>query len=777
MRILTRYILKEVASHAAIGGAIFTFVLFIRYLPHLLEMIVRNSASLGSVFEIVALTLPDMCTVTIPMAVLVGILLGLSRLAADSEITAMRASGIGVWSFVRVVGLVAVAAWGVSLCNTLYFAPHSAAAMIRLENSLANAQASFEVQPRVFYEDFKDYVLYVQDVRSGTGAANWRGIFLADVTQPNAPKITTADRATVVNGPAQTMTMRLRDGTESQVVPDQPGQYTISTFGQTDLPLQTGTQEDVRLGRSDTPILAMSNHELLARTHRKNGINYAIEFQKRLAYPAACLVLMLVGVPLGISSRRGGKGAGFVLTIALVFVYYFLSSTGTALARQGKLPVFLGVWQANLIFAMGGIVLLRQMATGGAAISALTSLGNWFRLRAEESTLSAEPVKITSRKRAPRGRFPLILDEYVLREFVMTFVMVLVTFVMLMLVFTFFELLSDIIRNKTPLVTVGAYLINLTPSMIYLITPLSVLIGVLVVFGIMNRNSELTAMKATGVSLYRITVPVVAIAAILSVSLFMFDELYLPQANRRQEALRNVIKGKPAETVEHPGRKWIFGQQRPGSPGRIFYYEYFAVDSSNPDNAAFGNISVFEFAPGSFNISKRIFASRAHWEPDLHTWVFEDGWDRTLDGAEITSYQEFQVKTFPELTEQPAWFGKEVRQSSEMSFGELAGYVHDLRQSGFNTVPLRVQLNHKLAYPLITLVMAVLAIPFAISMGKRGSLSSIAIAIGVAVAYFVVSGFFEAMGNVSWLPAFLAAWSPDFLFGLAGAYLLLRTPT
>ena len=147
MRILTRYILKEVASHAAIGGAIFTFVLFIRYLPHLLEMIVRNSASLGSVFEIVALTLPDMCTVTIPMAVLVGILLGLSRLAADSEITAMRASGIGVWSFVRIVGLVAVVAWGASLWNALYLAPRSAAAMIRLENSLANRRLPTRCNP------------------------------------------------------------------------------------------------------------------------------------------------------------------------------------------------------------------------------------------------------------------------------------------------------------------------------------------------------------------------------------------------------------------------------------------------------------------------------------------------------------------------------------------------------------------------------------------------------------------------------------------------------
>ena len=772
MRILTRYILKEVLSHAFIGGAIFTFVLFIRYLPALLDLLVRNSASLGSVLKIILFMLPDMLTVTIPMAVLVGILLGLSRLAADSEVTAMRASGIGVWSFVRVVGMIAVACWIVSLANTMYFAPRATAAMIRQEDSLANAQASYEVQPRVFYEDFKNYVLYVEDVRAGQGAANWRQIFLADVSDPDAPKITTADRATVVNGPNQTITMRLRNGAEHSTVAGQPNDYTVSTFAQTDLPLQTSGQEDVHLGKSDTPMLAMGNRELLSHTHGRNGRIFQIEFQKRLAYPAACLVLMLVGVPLGISSRRGGKSAGFVITIALVFAYYFLSSTGTALARQGKIPAFAGVWEANVLFAVCGIVLLRQMSTGGAALSALSSLGNWLRLRADRSAAPAGALRFSVRRRDTRGRFPLILDEYVLREFLVTFAMVLVTFVMLMLVFTFFELLGDIIRNQTPLVTVGEYLIDLTPSMIYLITPLSVLIGVLVVFGIMNRNSELTAMKATGISLYRITVPVLAIAAVLSVSLFIFDELYLPQANRRQEALRNVIKGKPAETFEHPGRKWIFGEQRPGQPSTIFYYEYF-----DPDIDTFGNISIFEFDPGTFALTKRISATAAQWQPNLHSWIFEDGWERTFNGPDILGYRTFSVSTFPEIHEAPSYFTREVRPSSEMSFSELARYIHSLRQSGFNTVPLRVQLNHKLAYPLITLVMGVLAIPFALSMGKRGSLSGIAVAIGVAITYYVISAFFENMGNVSWLPAILAAWSPDFLFGLAGAWLLLRSST
>jgi lipopolysaccharide export LptBFGC system permease protein LptF len=112
-----------------------------------------------------------------------------------------------------------------------------------------------------------------------------------------------------------------------------------------------------------------------------------------------------------------------------------------------------------------------------------------------------------------------------------------------------------------------------------------------------------------------------------------------------------------------------------------------------------------------------------------------------------------------------------------MSYSELSRYITDLKQSGFETGRLSVQLNKKIAYPLITLVMAILAIPFALSMGKKGSLTGIATAIGLAITYYVVSLIFESFGNVNTLPALLAAWAPDVLFGLTGAYLLLRTPT
>jgi len=781
VRILTRYILGEILSHTLIGLALFTFILFMPYLPNVLEMVVRNSSTFTDVVEIFLFTIPNLLRFTIPMSVLVGVLLGLSRLAADSEVVAMRASGLGIGYFVRVASIVAIAGTLLGLANSLYLEPRSNQAILDMQRQLETSQASYQIQRGVFYEEFKNFVLYVQNVHSGTGASNWDQVFMADVSDPTSPRVTTAASATVVSDSSQLLLMRLRNGAQHYLTPDQPDQYNISAFSTTDRPLELGSQSDVHLGRRDTAIYALPMGELLQRTREPDSKRYMIELNNRFAFPIACIVLMVVGVPLGVASRRGGKSSAFVYTILLVFFYYFLSSTGTALGKQNKVPAFLAVWSANLLFASAGAFLLWQMATGGSVLNAIMA---WAARTPTEQTTDPRKSKgafligwfdrLQSRRQPtkPRNTFPRILDEYVVREFLGTFLMVLSGFVLLMLVFTFFDLVGDIIRNHIHLATVGAYLVNLTPDMLYQIAPLAVLIAVLVTFGVLNRNSEITAMKATGISLYRLVVPVVSIAAILSISLFLFDQYYLPQANRRQEALRNIIKGKPPQTVLHPEHNWIFGQPRPGEPGRIFYYQFY-----DPDHKEFANLSVFEFDPSTFSLTRRIMAPRVYWDSDHDIWRFQNGWVRDMKGAETTGYREFKQLTFSEIHEDPGYFTKENWQSQEMNFPQLSSYIKDLRQSGFDTMRLRVALWHKLAYPLIAIVMAVLAIPFALSMGRRGSLSAIAIAIGVALAYWVIDGLFGAMGNVNYLPAAMAAWSSDVLFALVGGYLLLRTST
>ncbi len=774
MRILTRYILREVTSHALIGAAVFTFVLFTKDLGRILELVVRNSAPLPSVAELFFFTVPIAFTYTIPMGVLVGILIGLSRLAADSEITAMRASGIGVWTFLRIISIFAVAAWLLAAVNGVYVAPRSQAALGRLQERLKSSQISFQVQPRVFYEGFPHRVLYVQDVHSARGAAIWKGVFIADTSGPT-PRITLAQQGILVSEGPDTLHLHLTNGSTHEARPQDPDQYQISTFEQTDLPILLPQGEN-KQEEEPAPIAQTSTWNLPREAAKLNPVAarwYYIEFHRRFALPAACLVLALVGIPLGLSSKKGGKSMGFVLTIALVFAYYSVSLLGVSFARQGKISPALGAWLADIVFFLAGAFLLWRAEHKPFEIASISLRWNPFKKPLQERSVflpnrTEDAFKrAESRRRVFRARFPLILDDYVLRDFVIYFALVVGAFLLLLLVFTVFDLLGDILRNQISPLIVGAYLLNVVPFFLYGIVPLGILMAVLITFGLMQRSNEITAIKASGISIYRIIVPVLLVAGLAAGALFFSDQFYLPYTNKRQDALRNRIKGKPPQTFLNPSNKWIFGTH-----SAIYYYDFF-----DSDREQFDGLSVFQFDPATFRLTRRIYANRAHWDSRLQRWICTQGWERQFEGAAIEGYRPFDVVASDAITERPAYFEKEVKQSSEMNYQELQRYIHELQQSGFDVVRLRVQLQKKLAYPMIAVVMAVLAIPFALSAGKRGAITGVATAVGIAIVYTTVSSLFEAMGNISQLPPILAAWSPDLIFGLIGGYLILKVPT
>ncbi len=308
---------------------------------------------------------------------------------------------------------------------------------------------------------------------------------------------------------------------------------------------------------------------------------------------------------------------GFVLTIVLVFLYYFISLTGISLGRSGRIPPGVGVWAANFFFLLAGLFLLHRVERTVIDLGSLRSrLGRHSAMRFGTHRRKMPPNPPRRRMAAARRaagpahcprrfgvRYPLLLDELILRDFAMYLAMILLSFILLTLVFTFFELLGDIVRNHIPMIMVGQYLLNVTPSMIYIMTPLSVLLAVLTTIGLLQKSNEITAMKATGTSIYRVIFPIFVIAAAISTGLYFFDQLYIPAANQRQETLRNQIKGKPAQTYLRPDRKWIFGEHN-----TIYYYEFF-----DPDQNTFANITAFQFDPETFELTGRVHAARARW--------------------------------------------------------------------------------------------------------------------------------------------------------------------
>ena len=162
---------------------------------------------------------------------------------------------------------------------------------------------------------------------------------MANVSDPNAPVITTAESATVVNDNPQELLMRLRNGEQHEVTPPSPISTTSPLSPPPTCPSPSARRAMCTWAAWIPPSTPSPRHALLQRIHQPDGKRFLIELNNRFSYPAACLVLMLVGVPLGVVSRRGGKSSGFVFTLLLVVLYYVLSYTGESLARQDKLPV------------------------------------------------------------------------------------------------------------------------------------------------------------------------------------------------------------------------------------------------------------------------------------------------------------------------------------------------------------------------------------------------------------------------------------------------------
>ena len=781
LRILSRYIFREIVSSAVIGTVLFTFVLFLFRAGQLFELLVRRTASGEIVLYLFSLTLVQTLTLTIPMGVLVGILTGLGRMSGDGEVIAMRAAGIPSRRVVWPVAVFALLGLAASATVSLYLGPRALRESYRIQNRLRSSYLSSEIKPRVFEEGFPNTIVYVRDVTPAPGSvARWKGVFLADLRPPGqrsstsvrsavtGPRITVAEEAIAAPDPErnQIQLHLIRGGAHERST--DPALYDIYNFTQTDQILDTAPPAAARPRR---PFQEMNTGDLPHHArYGENWIEARIELYQRLALPAACLVLALAGVPLGMASRRSGKSTGVVLTVLLVFVYFTVLTGGINLAREHRAPAGPAVWGADALFALAGILLLAGLDAPGDRDwwSRVRRWGAGLRARYRAAAQRASNGGATPQTpQAPRPRFRFLfqlLDLYVLGSFLFYFFVLLASFVFLFYVFTFFELLGDMLANRIPLARFLTYLFYLTPQLIYTTAPVSVLVATLVAFGVLTKRNEITAFKACGVSLFRLALPVLLAAAALSFVLFGFDHYVLPEANRRQDAIRNEIKGKPVRTFLRPDRQWIFGR----GP-RIYYYNYF-----DQVRGLLGEVDIYEFHTDRFRMARHIHAERARWQDSLKAWVFEQGWFRDVRDGKVAAFESFTVKTFPELNEPPSYFLIEVKPSQQMNFRELRDYILVLTQSGFDTVRLEVQLHKKFSFPAFAFIMGLLAVPFAFLTGNRGALAGVTVSIGIAIVYWSVNALFEQMGNVSQLPPEVAAWSPDVVFALAGAYFLLR---
>jgi LPS export ABC transporter permease LptF/LPS export ABC transporter permease LptG len=771
MRLIDRYIGRQILSHTLLGLGIFTFVFFVPQLVRLMDLLVRHPAPWTTLGLLFLTTFPGIFSFTLPIGVLVGVLIALGRLSADSELIAMSASGMGRSRLLVPVGVLAFGATLVTFCMTLWLGPLSVRTYRSLEDRLRTGQASFQVEPRVFDERFPGLVLYVNDVEAA--ATRWHGVLLAGTDAKDVSRLTLAEEAIVIADRRESkFELHLRNGSVHEFSPSDPGHYSLSAFGERDWPVDVRGSETGRVSEPGVPGRTM---DMLLADRRKGARDADVEIHRRLSLPFACLSFALLALPLGARPRRGGRAAGFLITLLLICGYYLMFTIGAGLARQGSVPVWIGIWSPNLLTAVLGVVLLprvERMPGSSRLSSAFASVKSWQvwsvfphhespASRADNGATWQRPV------RKGRGGIPQLLDIYLLKSFLFYFLLLTVGFIFLFEVFTFFELLDDVARHRTPLLDVLNYFRYLASYLFYQLAPLAALVAALVTLGVMAKNNELVAFKAAGISVYRISLPLLLAGAALAAGLVLMDDTYLPYANQRQDALRNQIKGRPAQTYYQPSRQWIFGQN-----SKVYNYEFF-----DPDQELFGGLNAIEIDPATFEVRRRIYAARAHWDKQQQVWILQSGWVRDFDHGQVSKYVPFLGTALTELNEPPSYFYREVRQSYQMSWWELRHYITELSQAGFDVARLSVQLQRKLSFPLMAPVIIFLAIPFSILVGTRGAVGGLALGVGIAIVYWAASALTEAMGAVGQLPPLLAGWAPDTIFGFLGLYFFLRMPT
>jgi len=805
LKYFDRYLLREIIPPFFIGLLIYSFVLLMNQIFLLSELFIAKGVAFTSVTLIFVYLVPAVLAFAVPMSVLMGILAGLSRLSSDSEIIAFRTLGIRNSRILWPVFLFAFAGWLVTSCLTLYLAPRANYRWVQTLTRSVLSKVQFKINPREFNESIPQTVLFIQDITSDN---RWENIFVYLTQKADEPRAIFARTGRLNFYPeAKRATLELFDGSIHTVPLAEPERYSITLFDRVEEEINVeslfaqfsrekrvrekdigellrsveridGDRRKLAADRAASP--ASSPGRQGAAEVRRRELEFGlqqktrewrshwVEIHKKLALPFVCLIFVLIGIPLGISTRKGGRTSGFTISLAIILVYYILITAGEKNAMEGHISPFLGMWGPNILFLAAGLYLFFRSSRESRLV------GSFFRWK-KKKTMKTVVIKVRVSARARRRpgwrrprlslRFPNILDRYIMRKYLAIFLLVFLALLSISVIVTFFERIDNIYEHNKSLSLLFHYIQYRIPEFTNYILPVTVLAAALLTLGLLTKSNEITAMKACGLSIYRLVLSLLVIAGLVSLFSFGLQERLVPSANKKAEEVWNRINDVPARSYGFLDRRWVLSKDKE----RIFHYSYF-----EPSSGAFSRLSIFEIDPSSWALERRLYAEKGHLEG--HILGLNGGWSRSFPGERQTRFEAFEDMDL-RLDEDPGYFIKEVKEPSLMSFGELRRYTAEVEAMGFETTRFKVDLSSKVSFPFVSLVMTLLAIPFAFSMGKRGTLVGLGLSIGIAMIYWGALGVFRSLGYVNFLSPFLASWGPNLIFGPLGLYLLFRQRT
>jgi lipopolysaccharide export LptBFGC system permease protein LptF len=753
--LISAYLVRAVLPYFIFAWLLLSVVLFIQQAGRFSDIFFSPNIPSVLVWQISAALVPNVIAFTCPMAVLVGVIIGLSRMQADNELIAARALGIGSFGLTVPILLLGIFLSLFAFLVNLKGVPLAASIVRRVALQTAIFKLESPIEPGIFNTEITGSTIFVRegDIQKGT----WRHIFVhsRDERSGTVRLITSSEGR--IDFDDQRSELVLSDAAVKTLRPAGTGEKQYEErVGELRYAVKTSRAELLqRLASAELTPEELGLSELAERARSAEGpgrVEAQILWQRRVLLSVSPLIFCLLGSSLVLRFARRGRGYPIAFGLAAIILYYLLGFLGEQIARTQRLPALV----SGLLPLLFAVLLIAWLNRSGRPVRSVDLSGHWRWLRSKITSLGLRLPRPSYFADLTAGLRDLDVVLQLLRSYVLALGFLAAVFI----IFTAFELWKFAGTFEGGIFHLGRYLFFLLPLIYIQLSPSAALIAILATYIIKSRQNELITWAAAGQSVYRLLFPALALMTFLGGFNWIVQETLMPAANRQQDDLRTLIRNRGKEPAIKP--QWI------ADGDHIF--SFLSKPASDNDNRL-ASLEAFQLDSDKWELQS---AYRAPWaEIDGESvrlgegstrWLFGPGGIRTesADGIRLPAGH--------------AVFVGSIEKPSHLTARQAAARARS-SPSALERRLYAVSAEKRYTTIVLPLVIALFTAPFALSFARKGRVVGVGMAVGMWLVFMGLASTFEQFGLNGTLPVWAAVWGPPALFAVLGIFLLSRTRT
>jgi len=755
--LISKYLVQAILPYYIFSWLLLSVILFIQQASRYSDIFFSLNIPKNLVWQLTFALVPNVIAFTCPMAVLVGVIIGLSRMSGDSELIAIRSAGVGNLQITLPIVALGIILSSFTFFINLYGVPFAARLVRQVALQTALHKLESPVEPGVFNSEINGYTIYVKggDFEKGS----WKNIFIYNEDKKTGETRLITSKSGRIDMTEESSELVLENAIVSTFsTPRQTTKFVSENVGQFRVAIKTNRGEIIeKLTQTEGAPEELGLMELARYSKGKEGkekTEAQILWQRRIILSVTPLFFSLLGTALILRFNRGGRGLGIFFALVGLALYYLITLLGEQLARTGQITVFTAALFpiVTTLLAITWLFLTNRFLLGKA-------VGNFYQRFKADSVDKSREIKIgKSYLNLTTG----ILDFDIIRNLLKYFSLTVIFLTVIYMIFTAFELWKFAGEINGGFLLLVKYLFFLLPFIYLQLAPSASMIATLATFVIKSRQNEIVSWTAAGQSVYRLLLPCFSLMILFGIVNWGIQEVVAPKTNAIQDELRAQIRSRGI-VANKEGKYWVANDRR--------IYSFELTEAKTGFNQKVKNLSVYEFSADETRLQSIYRTPEAVWEKDKIRFSADAERQQWNDGK-------VEVKQISngELSETSNPFSNLNEKPSHLNRRETEEQIKN-SESETERRNLEVALEKKYTTLFLPFVITLFTAPFALSLSRKGRVVTVGYAVGVWLLFMGTTITFEQFGLSGYIAPEFAIWSPLFLFAIIGAFLISKVRT